>query len=117
MRRSLLSVLCLLLSVTVAESQTTDPKLLERARTLLEAAPLIDSHNDLPTMLLEEYGGDLTHVDLGKVQPNLCADVPRLREGRVGAQFWSVWADSSTMQTHTAAREAMREFDVVLRLI
>ena len=117
MRRSLLSVLCLLFSAAVAEPQTPDTKLLERARVLLEAAPLIDTHNDLPTMLLEKYGRDLTRVDLGKVQPDQCADVRRLREGRVGAQFWSVWADSATMQTHTATREALREFDVALRFI
>jgi membrane dipeptidase len=97
--------------------QTPDPKLVERAKALLEAAPLIDTHNDLPSMLLDEHGGDLTGVDLGKVQPSLCADVPRLREGRVGAQFWSVYAPSGTMRTRTSAREALREFDVALRLI
>lgn len=98
-------------------SPPPDPQLLERARALLEAAPLIDTHNDLPSMLLEEHGGDLTGVDLGKVQPTLCADVPRLREGRVGAQFWSVYSSSDTMRARTSVREALREFDVALRLI
>lgn len=93
-----------------------DPALLERARTLLAEAPLIDTHNDLPSMLLALEGGLATH-DLSKVQPALCADIPRLREGRVGGQYWSVFVESGTQRTHTSLHEAMREFDVGLRLI
>jgi len=94
-----------------------DPKLLDRAKALLEKAPLIDAHNDLPSMLLETKAGDLTSFDMSKVQPTLCADIPRLREGRVGAQYWSVFVGSGTQRTHTALHEALREFDVALRFI
>jgi membrane dipeptidase len=97
-------------------AQTGSSALLDQARALLKEAPLIDTHNDLPTMLLEA-GGDLTKIDLGKVQPTLCADVPRLREGCVGVQYWSVWVASSTQNTHTSLHEAIREFDLALRLI
>jgi membrane dipeptidase len=90
--------------------------LVERARALLQEAPLIDTHNDLPSMLLELHA-DLARYDLSKVQPTLCADIPRLREGRVGAQYWSVFAESATQRTHTSLHEAMREFDVALRMI
>ena len=100
-----------------AAGQTADPPLVARARALLAAAPLIDTHNDLPSNLLEKYKGDLTNVDLAKVQASLSADVPRLVEGGVGAQYWSVFVESSTMETHTALHEALREFDVTLRLI
>lgn len=98
-------------------AQAPDAALVERAKALLERAPLIDAHNDLPSMLLDLYAGDLTKVDLGVAQPGLCADVPRLREGRVGAQFWSVWAASSHMRTGTSLHEALRELDVTLRMI
>ena len=101
----------------IAAGQDADPQLVARARSLLAAAPLIDTHNDLPTNLLETYKGDLTKVDLAKVQASLSADVPRLIEGGVGAQYWSVFVESSTMTTHTALHEALREFDVTLRLI
>src|SRR4029077_13820494 len=94
-----------------------DPALVARARALLAAAPLIDTHNDLPSNLLDTYKGDLTKVDLAKVQAALSADVPRLVEGGVGAQYWSVFVESSTMATHTALHEALREFDVTLRFI
>ena len=67
-------------------------------------------------MLLELHG-DLKRYDLGKVQPTLCADVPRLREGCIGAQYWSVFVESATQGTHTSLHEALREFDVALQLI
>ena len=94
-----------------------DAKLLERAKALLERGPLIDGHNDLAAMFLEVYSDDLLQLDMGKVQPTLCADIPRLREGRVGAQYWSIWVDSSTQNTHMAMHDALRQFDVMLRFI
>ena len=94
-----------------------DPNLLARAKSLLDQAPFIDTHNDLPTMFLETKAGDLTSFDMSKVQPTLCADIPRLREGGVGAQYWSIWVDSATQKTHTSLHEALREFDVALRFI
>jgi membrane dipeptidase len=96
--------------------QSPSPALLDRARSLLQEAPLIDTHNDLPSMLIEAHS-DLTRFDLGKAQPALCADVPRLREGGVGVQYWSVFVESATQKTHTSLHESIREFDVALRLI
>src|SRR5262245_16744080 len=101
----------------MAAGQSADPKLVARARALLAPAPLLDTHDDLPTNLLEKYKGDLTKLALAKVQTSLSADVPRLIEGGVGAQYWSVFVESPTMGTHAALHEALREFDVTLRLI
>jgi len=99
------------------EMAATDAKLLERAKALLRKAPFIDTHNDLPSMLLEANGGDLTAFNMSQVQSALCADIPRLREGCVGAQYWSVFVEANTQRSHTALHEALREFDVTLRLI
>ena len=93
------------------------PDLLKRAEALLEQAPLIDTHNDLPSMFLELSDGDLTRYDLSVPQPTLCADVPALRAGRVGAQYWSIFVESATQNAHVSLHEAMREFDVALRFI
>jgi membrane dipeptidase len=98
------------------QANSPDPALVERARALLKQAPFIETHNDLPSMLLE-VKGDLVKYDLSKVQPKLCADIPRLRDGGVGAQYWSVFVESATQKTHTSLHEAMREFDVALRMI
>jgi membrane dipeptidase len=93
------------------------PALLERANGLLEKAPLIDTHNDLPSAVLEEGAGDLTKFDLSVRQPKLCADIPSMKAGRVGVQYWSVFVESATQKTHVSLHEALREFDVALRLI
>jgi membrane dipeptidase len=100
-----------------AAAQEADPALLARARAILERAPLIDTHNDLPSMLIERNGGDLAGLDLGVVQPGLCADIPRLREGGVGAQYWSVYTGVANTKTNRSLHEALREFDLVLRLV
>jgi membrane dipeptidase len=102
---------------TLAADASPSADLLDRARTLLDKAPLIDTHNDLPSMFLELNGGDVTKFDLGVRQPKLCADVPALREGRVGAQYWSIFVESATQNTHVSLHEALREFDVALRII
>ena len=100
------------------DAGTPDPKLLERARSILQRAPLIDTHNDLPYALFLKNAGDLTNVDLGKKkQPELPADMPRLREGRVGAQYWSVYVGSETQLTRSALHEALKMFDLSLRMI
>jgi membrane dipeptidase len=101
----------------VDDASAADPNLLARARALLQKAPFIDTHNDLPSMLLETSAGDLSKLDMSKVQPTLCADIPRLYEGCVGAQYWSVYVDSGMQKTHTSLHESLREFDVALRLI
>ena len=115
MTRGILAVLAL--SAPLAAAQETDAALLARARAILERAPLIDTHNDLPSMLIERNDGDLAGLDLGVVHPELCADIPRLREGGVGAQYWSVFTDSANMKANRSLHEALREFDVVRRLV
>src|SRR5437879_13033886 len=94
------------------DALTPDPKLLERAKALLNKAPFIDTHNDLPSMFMETKAGDLTSFDMSKVQPALCAVIPRLREGCVGAKVWSVFVRSGTQRTGTAWHSAMTVLDV-----
>jgi membrane dipeptidase len=103
--------------VSALSADVPGTALLDRARALLDKAPLIDTHNDLPSMFLELNGGDVSKFDLGQRQPALCADVPALREGRVGAQYWSIFVESATQKTHVSMHEALREFDVALRII
>jgi membrane dipeptidase len=62
-----------------------------RAHDLLAATPLVDGHNDLP-WALRTLGRP---VDLAAGARGLHTDLPRLRAGRVGAQFWSVYVPCS----------------------
>jgi membrane dipeptidase len=69
---------------------------LERARTLLKSTPLVDGHNDLPWALrsmpdVEASRADGFGIDLTRTQSQLHTDIPRLRAGGMGLQFWSVY--------------------------
>jgi membrane dipeptidase len=100
-----------------ADTDAASSALLARAKVLLDKAPLIDTHNDLPSMFLEQNVGDVSEFDLSVRQPGLCADVPSLREGRVGAQYWSIFVESATQNTRVSLHEATRVFDVAQRII
>ncbi|MGH7470512.1 MAG: dipeptidase [Longimicrobiales bacterium] len=97
--------------------QWTPPsaELLERARRILQAVPVIDGHNDIPSKLLEFAGGDPDAADLTKPQPQFHTDFARLREGRVGAQFWSAYVANDSIRTGGALRQGLRETDMALR--
>ena len=68
---------------------------LDRARELLAAAPVIDGHNDLAWEMRNRVGYDFERIDIAVPQPGLQTDIPRLRAGAVGGQFWSVYVPSS----------------------
>jgi len=64
-------------------------------RELLRSAPLVDGHNDLAWAHRELAGYDLDAIDIAQPQQGLQTDLPRLRAGCVGAQFWSVFVPCS----------------------
>jgi membrane dipeptidase len=81
-------------AVGVAQDPISDAAL-ERAKELLRSTPLIDGHNDLPWLIREETSGDVAAFQL-EHKNDFDTDIPRLREGLVGAQFWSVWIPGET---------------------
>lgn len=70
---------------------------------------LLDGHNDLPWAL--RATGE---VDIAASQPHLHTDLPRLRAGGVGAQFWSVYVPCGHAAPVTAVFE---QVDLVHRLV
>ncbi|GAA1721508.1 hypothetical protein GCM10009745_83120 [Kribbella yunnanensis] len=77
------------------------------------AHPVIDGHNDLPIAFYELCGYDLDAHDLGGSVPQLHTDLPRLRAGNVGAQFWSLWVP----QDEHAVRRTFEQLDFVHQLV
>ena len=108
--------------VTPAFAQPAPPTRAESARIdrILKRTPLIDGHNDLPWELRERFEGDLTRVDLGgdtsKLTPPLHTDIPRLRRGRLGAQFWSVWVPA-TLKGRDSTEAVQRQIDLTRRMV
>ena len=80
-------------SLGAGTRQATPDALLERAKALHRQVPLIDGHNDFPWALRETSPArDLERArHLTVSQPSIMTDIPRLRAGGVGGQFWSVY--------------------------
>ncbi len=87
---------------------------LARARALMREVPLIDGHNDLPYELRDQFGSSFDSLDIAKLQPAVMTDIPRLKEGLVGAQFWSTWTPSDADRP---ARMGMEQVDIVHRMV
>ena len=64
---------------------------LDRARELHTQVPLIDGHNDIAWQYEQQANGRLSEIDISEHQAGLDTDIPRLRKGGVGGQFWSVY--------------------------
>ncbi|GAA1292382.1 dipeptidase [Streptomyces sanglieri] len=97
--------------------QTQQAVRLERARRLLAEYPVVDGHNDLPWALREQVGYDLDARDIAKDQSaHLHTDIPRLRAGGVGAQFWSVYVRTD-MAGDEAVSATLEQIDAVDELI
>ena len=81
-----------------------------------KSAPVVDGHNDLPWELRSKVGGGFKSVDLTRVQPRRHTDIPRLRKGGVGVQFWSAYVPASTAKTKTAVTTTLEQIDVIHRM-
>jgi membrane dipeptidase len=95
------------------------------AAAALDAAPVWDGHNDVPEQLRDRYKNVIADFDFrdGRdvppsnwASPAMHTDLPRLREGKVGAQFWSVYV-SAQLPGPQAAVATMEQIDVMKRLI
>lgn len=114
----LLTGLCIIaLAAACAPAEEPLPEdPVERARALHAKVPLIDGHNDLPWQIRRKANRDVWAMDIAEPQPDLHTDIPRLREGMLGAQFWSVYVPVS-MQGKEAVRATMEEIDIVYQMI
>jgi len=117
-RHFLLLAAALAIVPTAGWSQSMDSKTQARIDRILKATPLIDGHNDLPEQLREHGGLSVAGLASGtdRRDPPLMTDIARLRQGRVGAQFWSVYIPSE-VTGDAAIRETIEQIDTVKRLV
>jgi len=95
-----------------------------RAQHVLLRTPLIDGHNDLPWEIRDRFKGDLAAFELNSDtsrlpfpagESPLMTDIPRLRAGHVGGQFWSVWIPTQ-MTGFEAVQVTLEQMDLVKRM-
>ena len=115
-RSSVLPALLAALWLAGAPAGAQPDPLLARAQRLLQEVPVIDGHNDLPDALRAKANGDPGALDLMQRQPGLMTDIPRLREGGVGGQFWSVYVPVERTGAD-AVSATLDQIDIVYRLV
>ena len=105
-------------------SYAADDDFASRIDRVLAETPLIDGHNDLPEQIRDRASGSLAVIDLRSDTSRilstdrgtpLMTDIPRLRAGRVGAQFWSVWV-SPDLKGSEAVQATLEQIDLVKRM-
>jgi membrane dipeptidase len=118
----MLCILCLMLCLPLTTWAAEDYE--HRVDQVLLQTPLIDGHNDLPWEIRERFKSDVaalnlaagtSHLPLEAGQAALMTDIPRLRAGHVGAQFWSVWIPVSA-QGFEAVQMTLEQIDPVKRM-
>lgn len=129
---SLRTLACLLVALPCAAmahappAASHDADVSARVKRVLTTTPLIDGHNDLPWEIRVHFG-NVDNIDLNADTSNLrdkddnskvslMTDIPRLRSGRLGAQFWSVWIPASITGPE-AVMTTLEQIDVVRNMV
>ncbi|KAJ5762576.1 uncharacterized protein N7511_005958 [Penicillium nucicola] len=99
----------------------------DRVERILSQTPLIDGHDDFPIFVREVFHNrindrNFTDAFVNGTLPGH-VDIPRLKQGRVGGTFWSVFvpcptdgANFSDENYAASVRETMEQVDVMSRV-
>ncbi len=118
----MIRMICLMLIFPLSTWAAEDYQ--HRVEQVLLRTPLIDGHNDLPWEIRERYKSDFAAIDLASDthrlpvtgdQAAIMTDIPRLRAGHVGAQFWSVWIPVE-VPGFQAVQMTLEQIDLVKRM-
>ena len=102
--------------VAAQSAATSTGPIPARLDAVLKKAPVIDGHNDLPWEMRQRAKYDFDAIDVAKSQPQLMTDIPRLRAGRVGGQFWSVYVPVD-LQGDAAVSATLEQIDAVHEMV
>jgi membrane dipeptidase len=124
--RALLALATALMLAAPASAQTiSEEEAAATARAALEAAPVFDGHNDTPGQLRSRQNNQINAFDFmdttgtadpAKQQGAMHTDLMRLKAGKVGAQFWSVYVPHNDDEA-AAVQQTIEQIDVTKRLI
>ncbi|MEN1679283.1 MAG: dipeptidase [Planctomycetota bacterium] len=108
-----IAIVLLVVGVSASAEERPPIELSERAKQLHAASIVVDGHNDLPWELRSQADSDLGQLDIAKRQPSLQTDLPRLREGGVGVQWWSVWVPTLTALRGESLQTTLEQIELV----
>lgn len=87
------------------------------AQQLHSECLVFDGHNDLPWQFRERGQPTFRELDITRDQPTLHTDIPRLKKGNVGAQFWSVFVPADTADTGKALLTTLEQIELVHAMV
>ncbi len=120
LRTLTLSLLILVVfGFSALSAQTDRSDYIDQAIEILESVPLFDGHNDVPWQYRNRVNykfSELDFYDTTHLEQPMHSDIPRLREGRVGAQWWSVYV-SANIPENEAVKQTLEQIDFVHRLV
>jgi membrane dipeptidase len=98
-----------------SRSTSSRQSLLKRARAFLDEVALIDGHNDMPWVIREDGNarGDVARYGADRVHQETDTDLPRLREGKVAAQWLAAYIPS---EIANPGRTVLEQIDIVRQL-
>src|ERR1700689_883047 len=113
-----LVIACNMPAQSSTNSFAPDPARLQIVQRILQESPLIDGHNDLPWEFRKLCTNQLDAIDLTRdtTPMGLATDLPRLKAGGLGGQFWSVYVPGE-LTNGAAVTAVLEQIDVVHRLI
>jgi membrane dipeptidase len=118
MNRLLLCTLLLTcLSVLAQDSARPPVALTDEGRRVHFEGFVFDGHNDLPWEIRTKADSSFDKRDIRQNQPKMHTDIPRLRQGGVGAQFWSVYVPAETAKKGTALNDTLEQIALVKSMI
>jgi membrane dipeptidase len=87
--------------------------LTDAAIAIHKEAIVVDGHNDLPWQFRTKSDFSFRHVDISRLQKRTHTDIPRLKQGGVGAQFWAAYVP---VERKDAVRSTLEQIDVIQQL-
>jgi membrane dipeptidase len=114
----LLSVIWL--TVTAATASAADRPLVvvsDKARAIHSAGFVFDGHNDLPWEVRQKAGGTFDKADIAAGVPRFQTDIPRLRVGNVGAQFWAAYVPAETSKENRAFTMTLEQIAIIQAMV
>ncbi|XP_071488261.1 dipeptidase 1-like [Diadema antillarum] len=110
-------IVAIAVPVSLNKRQTSE---IDRARQYMREVPLVDGHNDWPWQLKQKQDNALQTIDLNSDLTTLWnishTDIPRLKEGLVGGQFWAAYT-SCDSQYNDAVKHILDQIDVIKRMV
>jgi membrane dipeptidase len=115
----------LMLAAPAAAQKISEEQAVATAQAALDAAPVFDGHNDTPGQLRSRFNNQINDFDFTDTLPTIDpatgegamhTDLTRLKAGKVGAQFWSVYVPHNANEA-AAVQQTIEQIDVTKRLI